>query len=156
MSNEDFQLSTKCYNIAIQSLKNNDLTKAQRMLEKALRFNASNSNASSLLSKVKSGINDYKSSDSGDTTQKSSAPSPKPKEEIKREYTEQQKQDAAKINKARTYYEILGLTKDSADENSIKKSYRKLALKMHPDKNTAPGAAEAFKKLGAAYENESN
>jgi len=72
MSNEDLQLSTKCYDIAIQSLKQNDLTKAQRMLEKALRFNAANSMASSLLSKVKSGINIYKSSNSEEKNTNSS------------------------------------------------------------------------------------
>ena len=51
----------------------------------------------------------------------------------------------------KTYYQILGVEK-SADENVLKKAYRKLALKMHPDKNSAPGAADAFKKLGSAYQ----
>ena len=46
------------------------------------------------------------------------------------------------------YYKILDLDK-SADANDIKKAYRRLAIKMHPDKG---GAVEDFKKLSEAYE----
>ena len=48
------------------------------------------------------------------------------------------------------YYEILGLPR-SASQDDIKKSYKKLAIKFHPDKNHAPQAANAFKKVSAAY-----
>ena len=52
----------------------------------------------------------------------------------------------------RDYYEVLGISRSSnADE--IKKAYRKLALKHHPDRN--PGnkqAEEAFKEASEAYE----
>lgn len=49
-----------------------------------------------------------------------------------------------RIKKCKDYYEILGISKDATDSD-IKKSYKKLALQLHPDKNKAPGAAEAFK-----------
>ncbi|ODN04451.1 DnaJ protein 1 [Orchesella cincta] len=49
------------------------------------------------------------------------------------------------------YYKILGINRGAADDE-IKKAYRKLALKFHPDKNKAPNAEEMFKNVAEAYE----
>ena len=52
----------------------------------------------------------------------------------------------------RDYYEILGVERD-ADDGSIKKKYRKLAMKYHPDKNPGnPKAEEKFKEAAEAYD----
>ncbi|MEO0415133.1 MAG: DnaJ domain-containing protein, partial [Verrucomicrobiota bacterium] len=52
----------------------------------------------------------------------------------------------------RDYYEVLGVSK-GATESEIKKSYRKLAVKFHPDKNPDDDSAEEkFKEIGEAYE----
>jgi len=49
------------------------------------------------------------------------------------------------------YYSVLGVPRDASDED-IKKAYRKLAMKYHPDVATEDGAAERFKQIGEAYE----
>ena len=52
----------------------------------------------------------------------------------------------------RDYYEVLGVKKDASDDE-IKKAYRKLAIKYHPDKNPGDKEAEAkFKEAAEAHE----
>ena len=48
-------------------------------------------------------------------------------------------------------YKILSVSR-SADKNEIKKAYRQIALKYHPDKNKDPGAEDKFKEVPEVYE----
>ncbi|CAG8485243.1 18778_t:CDS:2 [Dentiscutata erythropus] len=79
----------------------------------------------------------------------------------RREHTTEQAEAVKRIRACRThdYYAILGISKDATD-SEVKKAYRKdifqsiqkLALQMHPDKNSAPGSDEAFKMVSKAFQ----
>lgn len=58
--------------------------------------------------------------------------------------TPEQRELVTSILRKKDFYEILGVARGCTEED-IKRSYKKLALKLHPDKNTAPRSDEAFK-----------
>lgn len=68
-------------------------------------------------------------------------------------YTSEQEKVALEIlsKDKHAFYEILKVER-TASENEIKKAYRKLAIKLHPDKNPHPKASEAFKIINRAFE----
>ncbi|KAI0033931.1 hypothetical protein K488DRAFT_46628 [Vararia minispora EC-137] len=73
--------------------------------------------------------------------------------EKKREYTAENVAVVKRVRACRVteYYGILDLKRD-CEESDVKKAYRKLALALHPDKNGAPGADEAFKMVSKAFQ----
>ncbi|XP_043699693.1 chaperone protein dnaJ 49-like [Telopea speciosissima] len=66
-------------------------------------------------------------------------------------YTEEQISIVRQIKRKKEYYDILGVEKECSVED-VRKAYRKLSLKVHPDKNKAPGAEEAFKAVSKAFQ----
>mmetsp|Transcript_10601 Transcript_10601/g.20853 ORF Transcript_10601/g.20853 Transcript_10601/m.20853 type:complete len:241 (+) Transcript_10601:185-907(+) len=55
-----------------------------------------------------------------------------------------------KILQEKDYFVVLGLER-TASEKEVTKAYRKLALKLHPDKTSLEGAEEAFKRVATAF-----
>jgi len=62
---------------------------------------------------------------------------------------------ASENNKKKDYYEILGVERDATTKD-IKRAFRKLAIKYHPDKNKEKDAEEKFRDIAKAYDTLSN
>ena len=119
-----------------------DREKAIKFLQKSLKLEES-SDARRLLTALQSST---ASGTASKSAQKPAAPKAPESPKEQREFTAEQRSDASAILKKTNYYDILGVSKD-ADEKDISSAYRKLARKIHPDKNPAPGAEDAFKKI---------
>uniref|UniRef100_A0A3P9HCI9 DnaJ heat shock protein family (Hsp40) member B12b n=1 Tax=Oryzias latipes TaxID=8090 RepID=A0A3P9HCI9_ORYLA len=149
----------RCIDIAAAALKSQQPEKAQKYLEKAQRLFPTKT-AKTLLDLIaKNGFSPRQANhsdlreDSDPRRRRSSAEDARPEEKpagASQAYTEDQLDAVRRIKQCRDFYEILGVQKD-ATEDELKRSYRKLALRFHPDKNYAPGATEAFKAIGNAY-----
>ncbi|XP_055308891.1 dnaJ homolog subfamily B member 12-like isoform X4 [Sitodiplosis mosellana] len=145
----------RCIQIAAQALRECKMEKAEKFLKKAEKLYPSQK-AKELLERVlQSAKNNTNETDSILTdrentkrTRKSVA-SPNKSPSSEPDYTAEQMQHVKRIQSCKDYYEVLKVTKEATD-TEIKKSYKKLALVLHPDKNRAPGAAEAFKAVGNA------
>jgi len=60
--------------------------------------------------------------------------------------------EVKRVMSAATFYDIFGLKFGQFDEIIVRKEYRKLAIRLHPDKNSDPEATKAFQKVGEALQ----
>lgn len=67
-------------------------------------------------------------------------------------YTREQADIIVRIKNSKDDHDILGVSRNSSNDD-VKKAYKKLCLLLHPDKNLAPGAIDAFKALQLARNN---
>ncbi|XP_069548801.1 dnaJ homolog subfamily B member 12a [Brachyistius frenatus] len=149
----------RCIKIALNAVGNNQPDKARKFLEKAERLFPTDQAKNILESLAQNG----KPPDENGGPLHGDGPTfrhrgdgaeahvaPQGASESAKSFTAEQLEAVRKIKSCKDYYQILGVEK-SASEEDLKKAYRKLALKFHPDKNHAPGATEAFKAIGNAY-----
>jgi len=145
----------RCINIAKRCISEGNNEKAEKFLKKSLALHES-AVARGLLEGL--GQTPPPTSSSSSSTPNNAAPSETRKRPNTGGGTENNGKEATpdmivavdKVKGKKDYYTILGCTK-TATESELKKAYRKLALALHPDKNCAPGANEAFKSVGNAY-----
>eukprot|EP01117_Protostelium_nocturnum_P005972 TRINITY_DN2146_c2_g1_i2.p1 TRINITY_DN2146_c2_g1~~TRINITY_DN2146_c2_g1_i2.p1 ORF type:complete len:628 (-),score=227.82 TRINITY_DN2146_c2_g1_i2:30-1913(-) len=76
---------------------------------------------------------------------------PSPKKEPQNDATKEQRDLITKVERAKDYYHVLGCGRNETKED-LKEKFKKMALLLHPDKNQARGAEDAFKKVRQAYE----
>ncbi|XP_073812949.1 visceral mesodermal armadillo-repeats isoform X2 [Musca autumnalis] len=137
MNNGNYEQAIKILDTAKQQYPNSRAEELQDLIMK-LKLNTSKNRSEGNTSTLRQ----RKQSDS-DTARQSDTAS------TRVDYTNEQLTLVKKINSCQNYYDVLSVSRN-ASESEIKKSYKKLALHLHPDKNHAPGAAEAFKTLGNA------
>uniref|UniRef100_A0AAV2JKU2 J domain-containing protein n=1 Tax=Knipowitschia caucasica TaxID=637954 RepID=A0AAV2JKU2_KNICA len=149
----------RCIKIAQNAISNSQPDRARKFLDKAQRLFPTDHAQCLLDSLTQNGkpptengatvngdgpsVRQRRHGDEADVSGHSHTESAKP-------YTAEQVEAVRKIKSCKDYYQTLGVEK-TATEEDLKKAYRKLALKFHPDKNHAPGATEAFKAIGNAY-----
>lgn len=149
----------KCKEIAKKAIAEHNYEKALRFLHKSTKLFA-NSEAEGLIKLCELNMNNRKNGGNTTTPSQNSSEGPykrpntdKPADEDQpkpKNYTADDVKICKDILAKTNYYEILGIEKN-ATEAVIKKSYRKIALRLHPDKNNAPKATDAFKKVSQAY-----
>ncbi|KFK34969.1 hypothetical protein AALP_AA5G217300 [Arabis alpina] len=157
----------KCLKICKDAMKAGDRPRALKFLSKARRLDP-DLQVADLLSEINNQSEESRKS-SGSTTGAKDSPDSSDRPSLRqrgssttsspssssKSYTEEQISIVRKIKSKKDYYEILGLeTNCSVDD--IRKAYRKLSLKVHPDKNQAPGSEEAFKSVSKAFQCLSN
>mmetsp|Transcript_17095 Transcript_17095/g.35588 ORF Transcript_17095/g.35588 Transcript_17095/m.35588 type:complete len:420 (+) Transcript_17095:56-1315(+) len=157
----------RCLVLAREANKSGDWVRARRLAVKSLAMFPSDS-ARDLVGEIDHRLSgshgrptaDAKSrpavkAESSDPTQPamSSSASSNSSSSSSRRYTDSQRQVVERVLRSKDLYEVLDLKREEVrDAETVKKAYKRKALKLHPDKNFAPGAEEAFKRLSHAVQ----
>ena len=135
--------AAKALEFGKKALDAGQMDKAVKMLEKSLRMRKT-AEAEALLTCAKKGVARAEAKKNPEPV----TPAANPVSD--RPYTKEQENACRVILESKTHYETLSIEKTASMEE-IKKAYRKLALRFHPDKCSAPKADEAFKKISKAF-----
>lgn len=134
--------AARCMELAAAALAAGEAPRAERLLAKAERmFEGELPGSRALLTKLRA----QKKTGSSASTMGDSG------ENADRDVTDEMRAAVAAVSSARGYYAVLGV-EQSADASALKRAYRRKVLALHPDKNVAAGAEEAFKRVGRAFE----
>ncbi|ORM39480.1 DnaJ -like protein subfamily B member 14 [Babesia sp. Xinjiang] len=150
--------ATKCIAIAKAALARDDVAKAVKFLMKAESMFPTEE-AKTLLAlckrKAQSASRSTPSPPSSEASAGRTAPTSDSREAAEgaraTARTAALNRECQQILSYKSYYDVLGVSRD-ANADDIKRAYKKLALKYHPDKNPAKRAGEAFNKISDAFQ----
>lgn len=149
--NEQHEEAAKALELAKKALDQGIYDKAVRLFEKSLRMRKTAEAESFLLAAQKGLARQQNGASSSTAGSPSPSVTPSTSQPTQRAFTKEQEEGCRRILLCKTHYEALAIERTSS-QDEIKKAYRKLALRFHPDKCGAPKAEEAFKKLSKAFE----
>lgn len=139
----------RCVELATAALAAGEAARAERLLDKAERMYARKLPA---LGALRAKLNATRArSGASPTPAPPSSPERKARPPPVDKATADMRAAVAETVRARGYYDVLGVSRD-ADSAAIKRSYRRKVLALHPDKNFAAGAEDAFKKVTRAFD----
>ncbi|KAI8061195.1 hypothetical protein BC940DRAFT_350098 [Gongronella butleri] len=139
----------RCIGIAQAHLAKGNHAGAVKFVEKSLRLYPTDK-AKQMLKSLESKPQPAKKHPHTPSARSTAPATPTPPPVEKKHTPEQAKAVKTILACGHDYYKVLSVQKTCSD-TEIKKSYRKLALQFHPDKNGAPGADEAFKLISKAF-----
>ncbi len=142
--------ANQCIAAAHAAAAAGDASKAQRMIEKAKRLYPQHPGIGAAMGAAAQAARGG-TTPGGPTARQRASSSPASSDSgFERKGTPQEIAAVRRILGKTDHYEVLDVPKTSTDAE-IKKAYRKLALKLHPDKNKAKGADDAFKAVSKAF-----
>ncbi|EPB85461.1 hypothetical protein HMPREF1544_07734 [Mucor circinelloides 1006PhL] len=147
--------AVRCLRIAKNQYGSKNYEAAVRLTNKSINLFPTDEAKEFLVKAEKAAASNPASSGSTPTTEAPSSPASDQNKEApkarEKPSASQQNAEVREILSCGTdYYKVLKVDK-KCTEVEIKRSYRKLALKFHPDKNNSPGADEAFKLISKAF-----
>ncbi|KAL5713074.1 hypothetical protein ACHQM5_015184 [Ranunculus cassubicifolius] len=144
----------RCVQIAEAAIASGNKQKALKFIKIAQRLNSNASVESLIVACERMDSEESKQGGEGSSSsQNLNQSKPSSSAEYRngeRNYTEENVKLIREVKRNADYYAILGVDKTCSVEE-IKRAYKKLSLKVHPDKNKAPGSEEAFKKVCKAF-----
>jgi len=157
--------AVKCLNIARRALREGNADKARRFCDKAKRLGGDTlaDQVALVIREIEAASKASKGGDGATTSGTSSAKGAA--DDLRRRSkrsagsssssadsgTPEQRALVKRINGCKDYYQILGIDDKTCSDDQIKRAYKKLALKLHPDKCRCNGAEDAFKAVSRAF-----